>query len=563
MADIREFYPGSDDHPVDEAGAARSLDHRAFQPDKINPGHYDVAAWIAADTPGGPVPGFNLTENTLHLPDGQTWTPSGSGITLSNADTRYVRHDAAQTINQNTARTNLGLGTAAVRDDSFFAAANHTHTASDITNFNTAVEANPDVVANTAKTGITQAQANEITANTLKVGITADQAAAITAATADQHDAVTLEGTPDYITLNGQVLTRNQINLTTDVDGLLPLTNIDVNGERGLANLIDQRASAIGSVHRFVDNAQFMSNAQFPWHVGDIIIITGTANPAEPTTYLWVGNPGNSNRNNLDDLQQITVSGGGISQGTADGRYAPISHTHAVSDINGFQDAVTANSAVAANTAKTGITSDQATAIVDNTAKVGITNAQAAAITANTAKTGITTEQASAITANTAKVTFPGFGPAATQAATGDHNHDGRYVRYDAAQTLTAPQRTQFLTNTGVFSGLSFGGNQTQSFNAQVQNIYVLDTIQESTGQTLTLPTGIEGAEVRVMNISTLDTANPSVRVPGRIWTIAPATGERIATLPANETLVLDNALASFSLTYTNANNGWIITGVE
>ena len=44
-------------------------------------------------------------------------------------------------------------------------------------------------------------------------------------------------------------------------------------------------------------------------------------------------------------------------------------------------------------------------AIAANTAKTGITSGQASAITANTAKTGITSGQASAITANTAKVT--------------------------------------------------------------------------------------------------------------------------------------------------------------
>ena len=73
-------------------------------------------------------------------------------------------------------------------------------------------------------------------------------------------------------------------------------------------------------------------------------------------------------------------------------------------------DAVTAdklansiNTAIAANTAKTGITSSQASAITANTAKTGITSSQTSAITANTAKTGITSSQASAITANTAK----------------------------------------------------------------------------------------------------------------------------------------------------------------
>jgi len=58
------------------------------------------------------------------------------------------------------------------------------------------------------------------------------------------------------------------------------------------------------------------------------------------------------------------------------------------------------------NTAKTGITTSQASAITANTAKTGITTSQASAITANTAKTGITSTQASRITANHAKVSY-------------------------------------------------------------------------------------------------------------------------------------------------------------
>ena len=61
------------------------------------------------------------------------------------------------------------------------------------------------------------------------------------------------------------------------------------------------------------------------------------------------------------------------------------------------------STAITDNTSKTGITTSQASAIVTNTAKTGITTSQASAITANTAKTGITTSQADAITANTAK----------------------------------------------------------------------------------------------------------------------------------------------------------------
>ena len=62
--------------------------------------------------------------------------------------------------------------------------------------------------------------------------------------------------------------------------------------------------------------------------------------------------------------------------------------------------------ALNANTAKTGITTSQASAISANTAKTGISTSQASAITANSAKTGITSTQAGHITANNAKVTY-------------------------------------------------------------------------------------------------------------------------------------------------------------
>jgi len=42
----------------------------------------------------------------------------------------------------------------------------------------------------------------------------------------DNSTNVTLAGTPDYLTISGQTITRGLINLTTDVTGLLPSSNI-------------------------------------------------------------------------------------------------------------------------------------------------------------------------------------------------------------------------------------------------------------------------------------------------------------------------------------------------
>jgi len=73
---------------------------------------------------------------------------------------------------------------------------------------------------------------------------------------------------------------------------------------------------------------------------------------------------------NLAVDTNATVSGNIVVSGTVDG-----------------VDLQTLNTAVTANTAKTGITSGQANAITANTAKTGITSGQANAITANTSKT--------------------------------------------------------------------------------------------------------------------------------------------------------------------------------
>ena len=49
----------------------------------------------------------------------------------------------------------------------------------------------------------------------------------IVKATSTSHDEVTLAGTPDYITISGQEITRNAIDLTADVTGVLPSANLD------------------------------------------------------------------------------------------------------------------------------------------------------------------------------------------------------------------------------------------------------------------------------------------------------------------------------------------------
>ena len=67
----------------------------------------------------------------------------------------------------------------------------------------------------------------------------------------DNSTNVTLAGTPDYITLSGQVLTRGAIVLTTDVSGVLPAANTqklnDITAPDGSVSMNSQRLTGLAA----------------------------------------------------------------------------------------------------------------------------------------------------------------------------------------------------------------------------------------------------------------------------------------------------------------------------
>ena len=133
----------------------------------------------------------------------------------------------------------------------------------------------------------------------------------------DQSTDVTLTGTPSYITISGQVITRNQINLTTDVTGILPVSNMS--------------ATALTTVQTATDETDMLSKTA---QEGDVIVRSdevktymhngGTAGTmadftllATPTDSVTSVN-GNTGVVTVLEDQTVSISGDGI---TVNGTY--------------------------------------------------------------------------------------------------------------------------------------------------------------------------------------------------------------------------------------------------
>lgn len=117
---------------------------------------------------GGAI-GMYIDDIVLQAFGGDIGSPPTPGLTQEQADARYAQraNNLSDLSSASTARTNLGLGTLATQSGTFSGTSSGTNTGD-----------------------------------------------------------VTLAGTPDYITIAGQVITRNQVDLTADVTGDLPLANL-------------------------------------------------------------------------------------------------------------------------------------------------------------------------------------------------------------------------------------------------------------------------------------------------------------------------------------------------
>lgn len=110
----------------------------------------------------------------------------------------------------------------------------------------------------------------------------------VDAAGTDNSTDVTIAGTPDYITLAGQVLTRNQVDMTTDITGAAPVAN----GGTGSTTASGAR-TALDVDQAGTDNSTDVTLAGTPDYItiaGQVITRNQVDLTADVTGNLPVGN---------------------------------------------------------------------------------------------------------------------------------------------------------------------------------------------------------------------------------------------------------------------------------
>ena len=389
-----------------------------------------------------------------------------------------------------------------------------------------------NVATNNAKTGITAQQASDITTNNAKVGISTSQANAITA---------------------------NSAKISFDSTSSSKLSGIEANADVTDVTNVTTALNSI-SVKELSDiSTSSPSNNQ-------VLQFKTSSNKFEPTTLTSTAPVDSVN----SQTGAVVLDTDDIAEGS--------------SNLYFTDGRVAANSAVAANTAKTGITTSQANAITANTAKVGITTDQANAITANTAKNsypsgdatkvghltvtqavdldtmesdiatnnakvGISTSQANAITANTAKNSYP-----SGDATKVGHISVTQAVDLDTMESNIATNNAKISfdsTSSSKLAGIETGADVTDTANVTAAGA-LMDSEVDADIKTLSLPAN---TTISTFAKTILDDADASaVRTTIGAGTSNLALGTTSSTALAGDTTTISSSQAS-AITANTAKN--------
>ena len=273
---------------------------------------------------------------------------------------------------------------------------------------------------------------DEITLNTAKVGITTQQAADIVTNNAKVSDQTVTLTEGANVTITG-----TYPSFTIASDDVVGAVN-SVNGDTGVVVL--DTADIAENTNLYYTEARVSANTDVAANTAKTGI---TAQQASDIT---------ANNAKLTDQTVTLTDAGNITIGGTypDFTIASADVTGAVTSVNGAVGVVVLDTADVAEDTNLYYTEARVaanSAVALNTAKIGITSGQASEIAANTLKVGITTAQAGEITANNAKVT--------NATHTGDVTGDGELTIADNVVNATKLDVTgdgtagQILTSDG------------------------------------------------------------------------------------------------------------------
>ena len=436
------------------------------------------------------------------------------------------------------------------------------------------VEANTAVAANTAKVGITAQQTADILTNNSKVGITTDQANAIIANTAKNSyptdDATKLAGIEDNADVTDTTNVTSGLVSATSIsedDKATIRTNIGVGGATSVTSVNTQTGAVIldtddideGTNNLYYTEARADARVNLQTGANLDLSNKSTSDLSEGTNLYYTDARVSANSSVAANTAKNSYPSADASKLSGIEAGAEVNPTNTDGLSEGSSNLYYTEARVSANTN-----------VVANTAKVGITTQQASDITANNAKVGITTQQAADITANNAKVSMV-LGTSAGTALEGDTAllQLGTTSTTALAGDTTTISAQQALDITANNAKISFDGTSSTKLGTIEENADVTDTANVTAAGALMDSEVVNLAQVKAFDSSNYATAAQGTKADAALPEADVDADIKTLSLPANTTIsdfaktILGDADASTVRTTIGAGTSSLVLGTS